>query len=100
MAEQDEELDDIERVIRLIEIALTIGRHILHIAWLFFGISVAVAAYNFATSNIVWGIISSLFALGSFIFIAQIYEHRSRHRAHRLARLTEMRPEYKEAASA
>ncbi len=99
MAEQNEELDDIERAIRLIEIALMIGRHILHIAWLFFGISVAVAAYNFATGNIVWGIVSLLFALGSFIFIAQIYEHRSRHRARRQTRLVETRPEYKVASA-
>jgi hypothetical protein len=99
MAEQNEEPDDIERVIRLIEIALTIGRHILHIAWLFFGISVAVAAYNFATGNIAWGIISSLLALAGFIFIAQIYEHRSRHRARRQAKLAEMRPEYKVASA-
>jgi hypothetical protein len=99
MVEQNEELDDVERVIRLVEIALMIGRHILHIAWLFFGVSVAVAAYNFATGNIVWGIISSLFALGVFIFIAQIYEHRSRHRAYREARLAETRPEYKVASA-
>jgi len=99
MAKQNEELDDIERVIRLIEIALIIGRHILHIAWLFFGVSVAVAAYNFATGNIVWGIISSLFALGIFIFIAQVYEHRSKHRARRQERLAETRPEYKVASA-
>jgi nitrogen fixation protein FixH len=100
MAEQNKGLDDIERVIRLVEIALTIGRHILHIMWLFFGISVAVAVYDFATGNIAWGIISSLFALGGFIFMMQIYQHRSRHRARRQARLAETRPEYKEVASA
>lgn len=99
MAEQ-KQLDDIERVIRLVEIALTIGRHILHIMWVFFGINVALVAYNFAAGNIIWGIISLLFAIGGFIFIAQIYEHRNRHRLRRQARQAEMQPEYKEAASA
>jgi hypothetical protein len=99
VAEQNKELKDIERVIRLLEIALTIGRHILHIMWLFFGISIAVAVYNFATGDIVWGVISSLFALGGLIFMVQIYEHRSRHRVRRQARLAETRPEYKVASA-
>jgi len=99
VAEQSKELDDLERAIRLVEIALTVGRHLLHIMWLFIGISVAVAVYDFATNNIVWGIISSLFALGGFIFMVQIYQHRSRHRARTQSKLTEMRPEYKVASA-
>ena len=66
MAEQSKELDDIERAIRLNEITLTVGRHILHLIWSLIGISVALAVYDFSTNNIVWGIISSLFALGGF----------------------------------
>jgi len=100
MAEQSKELDDIERAISLIEITLTVGRHILHLIWSLIGISVALAVYDFSTNNIVWGIISSLFALGGFIFMVQIYQHRSRHRARRQARLAETRPEYKGVASA
>jgi hypothetical protein len=99
MAELNKELDDIERVIRIIEIALTIGKHILHIIWLFFGISVAIAAYNFAVGNIVWGIVSSLFALGGLIFLAQIYERHRVHRAREQAKLAEMRLEYKVASA-
>lgn len=98
MTEQ-KELDDIERVIRLVELALAIGTHILHIMWLFLGINIALVVYNFATGNIAWGIVSLLFAIGGFIFIAQIYEHRSRHRARRQARHVETRQEY-QAASA
>jgi|ERR671939_401565 hypothetical protein len=79
MAEQPN-LDQIDRTIRYIEIALTIGRHILHIMWLFFGITVAFAAFDFATGNIVWGIVGTIFAVGGLIFIIQIYQTRNRHR--------------------
>jgi hypothetical protein len=99
MAEQSKELDNIERAIRIIEIALTVGRHILHIMWLFIGISVALAVYDFATDNIIWGIISSLFALGGIIFMVQIYQHRSSHRYRTQTRLAEKRPEYKVASA-
>jgi len=99
VAEQ-KQLDDIGRVIRLIEIALTIGRHIIHVMWVFFGINVVLTVYNFAIGNTVWGIISLLFAIGGFIFIAQIYEHRNRHRLQRQIRRMEKQSEYRDAASA
>jgi len=100
MTEQPQ-IDKIEKIIRFIEIALTIGRHIVHIMWLFFGITVASAVYDFATGNIFWGIIASIFAVAGFVFIAQIYERRNRHRQRRLnTRRPTAKSEYKDVASA
>lgn len=92
--------DNIERTIRLLDIALTIGKHLLHIVWVIFGITVASAIFDFATANIFWGIIASIFAIADFIFIAQVYERRSRHRQRRIhARISKARQGYQEAAS-
>ena len=100
MAEQPN-TDEIEKTIRLVEIALTIGKHILHIMWLSFGITVASAVYDFATGNIVWGIIASIFAVAGFVFIAQVYETRNRHRQRRMqTKRTQIKSEYRESASA
>jgi hypothetical protein len=99
MAEQPN-LDQIDRTIRYIEIALTIGRHILHIMWLFFGITVAFAVFDFATGNIVWGIVGTIFAVGGLIFIIQIYQTRSRHRQRaRQVRARQVKVEHSEAAA-
>src|SRR5690349_18182723 len=90
----------IERMIRLLEITLTIGRHVLHIVWIVFIITVASAIYHFAASNIVWGIIASAFAIADSIFIAQIYQRRSKHRERRIhAKVSNAKPKYEEAAS-
>jgi hypothetical protein len=93
--------DNIERMIRLVEITLTLGRHVLHIVWIIFIITIASAIYDFATANIFWGIIASAFAVADAIFIAQIYERRSRHRQRRRhAKVSKAKPEYKEVTSA
>lgn len=97
----DPRTDNMENMIRLLEIALTIGKHLLHIVWIIFGITVASAIFDFATANIFWGIIASIFVIADFIFIAQVYKRRSRHRQRRTnARISKAKPGYQEAASA
>lgn len=71
------EINKIETMIRLVEVALTIGRHVLHIVWLVFGITVALAIYNFLVGDIAGGIVASLFAIGDSM-LAQIYKRRNR----------------------
>ena len=72
------EINKIETMIRLVEVALTIGRHVLHIVWLVFGITVALAIYNFLVGDIAGGIVASLFAIGDSVMLAQIYMRRNR----------------------
>jgi len=53
-----------ERMIRLVEIGLTICKNLVLIIAAFVGITIAIAANNFASDNIVWGIINSEFGAG------------------------------------
>jgi hypothetical protein len=92
--------ENLDRMIRLVEIALTIGRHLVVIMATFTAIMVAIAAYSFAIGNVAGGIVASLFALGGVILLVQIYQRRRRgyHRGEVRRRVTEQK--YREVASA
>jgi hypothetical protein len=91
---------DIERVIRLVEIALIIGRNIVLIISAIVAITIALAAYNFATGSIAWGIVNSLLGLGGLVFLAQIRQTRRRHYG-RQTKYREMKQQkYREAEAA
>jgi protein-S-isoprenylcysteine O-methyltransferase Ste14 len=94
------EVDRIETIIRLIEVALSIGRHVLQIFWIIFVITVALAIYNFVVGSIVGGIIASLFAIGDALFLAQIYNRRTKRRFQRSPMDNQVKKNYKETASA
>ena len=61
---------DVDWVIPIVEIALAIGRKIVLVASIFIGINITLAAYNFATSNVAWGIVHSLLGVGGLVFLA------------------------------
>jgi len=89
-----------ERMIRLMEIGLTIGMNLVLIIAAFVGITIAIAVYNFATGNIVWGIVNSVFGAGGLVFLAQIRQTRRRHYSKR-AKYRETKPQkYREAEAA
>jgi hypothetical protein len=90
---------DIESVIRLVEITLTIGKNIVLIVSAIVAVTIALAVYDFATGDIAWGIVHSLLGLAGLVFLAQIRQTRRRHRA-RQARRRQMTEKYREAASA
>jgi membrane protein YqaA with SNARE-associated domain len=89
-----------ERIIRLVEIALVIGKNLVFIIAAFIGISFILAIYYSATGNIVGSIISLAFGAAGLVFFAQVRQTRRRH----YRRLTEYREtrqqKYREAASA
>jgi hypothetical protein len=89
----------IERVIRLAEIALVIGRNTVPVVSAIVAVTVALAIYNFAAGNIAWGIVHSLIGLVGLVFLAQVRQTRRRHRA-RQARRRQIAEKYHEAASA
>jgi hypothetical protein len=90
---------DFERVIWLVEIALTIGKNIVLIVLTIVAITIALAAYNFATGNIAWGMIHSLLGLAGSVFLEQIRQTRRRHRTSHTKR-RQMTEKYRQAASA
>lgn len=90
---------EIDRVILIVEIILAIGRNIVLATSIFVGINVAIAAYNFATGNIAWGIVHLMLGLAGLVLLAQIRQTRRLHRS-RQAKLRQMPDKYHEAASA
>lgn len=89
-----------ERMIRIVEIALTIGKNISLIMAVFVGISFALAAYNAVIGNIVWAVISLAFGAAGLVFFAQIRQTRRRHH-NRRARYEETRQQrYRHAEAA
>ena len=89
-----------ERMIRLIEVALVIGKNLVLIISIFVGITIALAVYNFATGNIAWGIVNSIFGAGGLVFLAQIRQTRRRHYG-RQTRYREMKQQkHREAEAA
>ena len=91
---------NLDRMIRMVEIALTIGRHLVVIMATFTAIMVAIAAYSFATGNIAGGIVASLFALGGIILLVQISQRRRRGYQSAKERYRATEQKYREAASA
>ena len=90
---------DIDRVILVVEILLAIGRSVVLVTSMFAGINIAFVAYNFATGNDAWGIAHLIMCLAALVFLAQIRQTRSRHRA-KQAKVRQMPEKYHEAASA
>ena len=75
----------------MIEIALAIGRYVVLVLILFVIAMIALAAYSFAVDSIAGGVISSLFALGGLILLAQILQRRRRGYRRIRARRAEIR---------
>lgn len=94
------ELERMERMIRLIEVALVIGKNLVFIIAAFIGITFMFAIYNSVTGNTVGGIVSLAFGAAGLVFFAQVRQTRRRHYQRR-ARYQEARQQkYREVASA
>ncbi|HEX7032472.1 MAG TPA: hypothetical protein VF172_05680 [Nitrososphaera sp.] len=74
-----EDLEKMERMIRLVEIGLTIGKNLSLIIALFVGISFLLAAYSAVVGNIVGSIVSLAFGVAGLVFFAQVRQTRRRH---------------------
>jgi 4-hydroxybenzoate polyprenyltransferase len=73
-------------MIRLVEIALVIGRNLVFIIAAFVGVTFALAVYFSVTGNIVGSIISLASFVASIVFLAQVRQTRRRHRARQAGR--------------
>jgi protein-S-isoprenylcysteine O-methyltransferase Ste14 len=94
------DLEKMERMIRLVEIALIIGKNLVFMIAAFVGITFMLAIYNSAIGNIVGSIISLAFGAAGLLFFAQVRQTRRRH-YRRLAKYRETRQQkYREAQAA
>lgn len=95
----EQALAKMERMIRIIEIALIIGRNLVFIIAAFIGISFMLAIYNSLIGNIVGSIISLAFGAAGLVFFAQVRQTRRRHYQRR-AKYRETRQQKYEAQAA
>ena len=65
--------------IYLLDLLMVIGKYLPLIAGAFAAISIASAAYDFATGNYGWGIVSAIFGIGGLVFVAQLMQRRNIH---------------------
>ena len=79
MATYEDTLNRIDRMLRLIEIGLFIGKNLNLIIGFFMGISFVLAIYNALVFNIIWSLISLAFGVSGLLFFAQVRQTRRRH---------------------
>ena len=95
-----QELERLERMIRLIEIALIIGKNLTLIMAIFVGSSFALAVYNAAVGSIAWSVVSLAFGAAGLVFFAQIRQTRRRHYRRRVTYQETKQLKYREAQAA
>jgi hypothetical protein len=66
-------------LIHLLGVAMKVGKYLPVIVVSFAGLNLVMAVNDFLVSNTGFGILNSLFALGGFIFLAQLHQRRKIH---------------------
>ena len=66
-------------LIHLLEIVMKVGKYLPVIVVSFAGLNLLLAVNDFFISNTGFGILNSIFALGGFIFLAQLHQRRKIH---------------------
>lgn len=66
-------------LIHLLGVVMKVGKYLPVIVVSFAGLNLVLAVNDFLVSNTGFGILNSLFALGGFIFLAQLHQRRKIH---------------------
>jgi len=66
-------------LIHLLGVVMKVGKYLPVIVVSFAGLNLVMAVNDFLVSNTGFGILNSLFALGGFIFLAQLHQRRKIH---------------------
>ena len=66
-------------LIHLLGVVMKVGKYLPVIVVTFAGLNLVMAVNDFLVSNTGFGILNSLFALGGFIFLAQLHQRRKIH---------------------
>jgi hypothetical protein len=88
------------RMIRLVEIALIIGKNLVFIIAAFIGITFLLAIYNSAVGNIVGSLVSLAFGAAGLVFFAQVRQTRRRHYQRRTKYRETRQQKYRDAQAA
>ncbi|HXV47010.1 MAG TPA: hypothetical protein VD736_10090 [Nitrososphaera sp.] len=91
------DLEKMERMIRLIEIALFIDKNLVFIIAAFIGITFMLAIYNAIMGNVVGSLVSLAFVAAGLVFFAQVRQTRRRHYQRRAKYQETRQQEYHEA---
>lgn len=88
------------RMIRLVEIALIIGKNLVFIMAAFIGITFMLAIYNAAIGNIMGSLVSLAFGAAGLVFFAQVRQTRRRHYQRRAKYRETKKQKYRETQAA
>jgi membrane protein YqaA with SNARE-associated domain len=88
------------RMIRLVEIALIIGKNLVFIIAAFIGITFMLAIYNSIVGNIVGSLVSLAFGAAGLVFFAQVRQTRRRHYQRRAKYRETRQQKYRETQAA
>lgn len=88
------------RMIRLVEIALIIGKNLVFIIAAFIGITFMLAIYNSAVGNIVGSLVSLAFGAAGLVFFAQVRQTRRQHYQRRAKYRETRQQKYRETQAA
>ena len=66
-------------LIHFLEAAMKVGKYLPVVVAAFAGLNLLLAVNDFLISNTGFGILNSLFAIGGFIFLLQLYQRRKIH---------------------
>ena len=69
-------------LIHLLEMGMKVGKYLPVIVVSFAGLNLLLAVNDFLISNTGFGILNAIFALGGFIFLAQLHQRRKIHSYH------------------
>ena len=94
------DLEKMGRMIRLIEIALFIGKNLVFIIAAFIGITFMLAIYNAIMGNVVGSLVSLAFGAAGLVFFAQVRQTRRRHYQRRAKYQETRQQKYHEAEAA
>jgi membrane protein YqaA with SNARE-associated domain len=94
------DLEKMERMIRLIEIALFIGKNLVFIIAAFIGITFMLAIYNAIMGNVVGSLVSLAFGAAGLVFFAQVRQTSRRHYQRRAKYQETKQQKYREAQAA
>jgi membrane protein YqaA with SNARE-associated domain len=94
------DMQKMDRMIRLIEVALVIGKNLVFIIAAFIGINFVLAIYNSAIGNIVGSLINLAFGAAGLVFFAQVRQTRRRHYQRRTKYKETRQQKYREAQAA
>lgn len=75
----EEELEKLERMVRILELIVTFFKYIPLIIGVLAAISLVLAAFNFAERDYGWAIVNLILGVAGMLFVARVARRNTRH---------------------